>query len=96
MRVPSLEIDASVFPVLRSALPHGALGVPPLIHRLGWWQDGMAPGSSTGSTLIAGHVDSGKTRAGRITRLHEARRGDGAGDDEERPDGTYHVVSVQA
>jgi LPXTG-site transpeptidase (sortase) family protein len=95
VRVPSLDIDAPVFPVSIS-LPHGALGVPPLIHRLGWWLDGMAPGSSTGSTLIAGHVDSAKGGPGAFNRLHEARRGDSVqvttSNGQTR---TYRVVSVQ-
>ena len=95
VRVPSLEIDAPVFPVSIS-LPHGALGVPPLIHRLGWWQDGMAPGSSTGSTLIAGHVDSARRGPGAFNRLHEARRGDSVQvTTRNGQTRTYHVVSVQ-
>jgi LPXTG-site transpeptidase (sortase) family protein len=95
VRVPSLDIDAPVFPVSIS-LPHGALGVPPLIHRLGWWLDGMAPGSSTGSTLIAGHVDSAKGGPGAFNRLHEAHRGDSVqvttSNGQTR---TYRVISVQ-
>jgi sortase (surface protein transpeptidase) len=95
VRVPSLGIDAPVFPVSID-VARGALGVPPLIHRLGWWQDGMTPGSSTGSTLIAGHVDSAAAGPGAFNRLREAQRGDkvqvttGSGQTH-----TYRVVSVQ-
>ena len=95
VRVPSLGIDAPVYPVSIS-LPHGALGVPPLIHRLGWWLDGMAPGSSTGSILVAGHVDSAKGGPGAFNRLHEARRGDSVQvTTRNGQTRTYRVVSVQ-
>ncbi len=56
----------------------------------------MAPGSRTGSTLIAGHVDSAAAGPGAFNRLREAHRGDkvqvttGSGQTH-----TYRVVSVQ-
>jgi hypothetical protein len=95
VRLPPRGIDAPVFPVSIS-VSAGTLAVPPLIHRLGWWMDGMTPGSRTGSTLIAGHVDSARAGPGAFFRLREARRGDpvqvitknGATH-------TYRVVSVQ-
>jgi hypothetical protein len=95
VQVPSLGIDAPVFPVAISPAT-GALAVPPLIHRLGWWLDGMTPGSSAGSTLIAGHVDSAKGGPGAFVRLKDARRG--ALVEVTTRDGrtrTYRVVSVQ-
>lgn len=95
VRVPSLGIDAPVFPVSIS-VSKGALAVPPLIHRLGWWLDGMAPGSRSGATLIAGHVDSAKAGPGAFFRLHEARQGQSV---QVTTQGgqtrTYRVVSVQ-
>ncbi|HZT44701.1 MAG TPA: sortase [Gaiellaceae bacterium] len=95
IRVASLGIDAPVFPVGISPAT-GALAVPPLIHRLGWWVDGMTPGSTSGSTLIAGHVDSATKGPGAFVRLKEARRGTLV--EVTTKDGrtrTYRVVSVQ-
>ncbi len=95
VRVPTLGIDAPVFPVAISPAT-GALAVPPLIHRLGWWLDGMTPGAASGSTLIAGHVDSATKGPGAFVRLKDARRGTRI--EVTTKDGrtqTYRVVSVQ-
>jgi hypothetical protein len=95
VRVPSLDIDAPVFPVSIS-VSSGALAVPPLIHRLGWWRDGMVPGSPTGSTLIAGHVDRAGAGPGAFFRLHEARPGDSVQvTTKSGQTRMYRVVSVQ-
>jgi sortase family protein len=95
VRVPALDIDAPVYPV-KISVPKGALDVPPLIHRAGWWLDGMTPGSRTGSTLIAGHVDSAKAGLGAFGPLREARPGQTVQvttkNGQRR---TYRIVSVQ-
>jgi hypothetical protein len=95
VRIAALGIDTPVFPVSIS-LSAGALAVPPLIHRAGWWADGEAPGSTTGATLIAGHVDSAKAGLGAFGPLREARRGQKV--QVTTKDGrtrTYRIVSVQ-
>ncbi len=75
VRFESLGIDAPVVPA-GIDVEEGALGVPSHIQHLGWWLDGMTPGSATGAVLIAGHVDSARAGAGAFFRLHEARRDD--------------------
>jgi hypothetical protein len=75
VRIASRAIDAPVAPV-GIDIKHGVLGVPEDIERTGWWKDGQAPGATTGSILIAGHVDSAKAGAGAFFHLVEARRGD--------------------
>jgi len=75
VRVASLGIDAPVSPS-GIDVKQGVLDVPAQIGRLGWWLDGMTPGSAAGSVLIAGHVDSATAGAGALFRLHEAREGD--------------------
>ena len=75
VRIASRGIDATVTPV-GIDMAHGVLGVPEDIQRTGWWKDGQAPGSSTGTILIAGHVDSAKAGAGAFFHLVQARRGD--------------------
>jgi hypothetical protein len=95
IQVPSLRIDA---PVIASAidLKQGVLGVPADIHKTGWWADGATPVDSTGTVLIAGHVDSAAAGAGAFFPLKQARRGTlvqvttAAGQTK-----TYKVVSVE-
>jgi len=72
--VQALGIDAPVFPA-RIDIPHGILGVSSNIHQTGWWADGVAPGATTGSILIAGHVDSRLGGAGAFFKLKEAKPG---------------------
>ena len=52
------------------------LDVPQNIDRVGWWRDGAAPGASTGTILLGGHVDSARRGAGAFYALKGARRGD--------------------
>jgi LPXTG-site transpeptidase (sortase) family protein len=75
VRVESLGIDAPVSPA-GIDLKNGVLDVSAAISRLGWWLDGMTPGSRTGAVLVAGHVDSATAGAGALFRLHEAKAGD--------------------
>jgi sortase family protein len=75
VRIQSLGIDAPVAPV-GIDVPHGVLGVPPPIHRTGWWADGAAPGARSGAVLIAGHVDRAGLGPGAFFRLKDARPGD--------------------
>ena len=95
VRLASLGIDAPVSAV-GIDIPHGVLAAPANIHRLGWWKDGEAPGATTGSILIAGHVDSATAGAGAFFRLHEAKAGDRV--EVTTADGKthmYRVVSVR-
>ncbi|MBB4665290.1 class F sortase [Conexibacter arvalis] len=55
---------------------HKNLHVPNDIRTAGWWADGSSPGAKTGTTLIAGHVDSARRGAGAFYPLSRARRGD--------------------
>jgi hypothetical protein len=75
VRLARLGIDANVYGVgIDTRL--GVLDVPQSIDRVGWWRDGAAPGASTGTILLAGHVDSAKRGAGAFYALKGARRGD--------------------
>ncbi len=70
-----LGIDAPIYDVDVDTR-EGVLDVPPNIDRVGWWRDGAAPGSSSGTILLAGHVDSARRGAGAFYALKGARRGD--------------------
>ena len=75
VRLARLGIDAEVYGVdIDTRL--GVLDVPQSIDRVGWWRDGAAPGASTGTVLLGGHVDSARRGAGAFYALKGARRGD--------------------
>jgi hypothetical protein len=74
VRIPALRIDAPVSPSAID-LAHGVLGIPADIQRIGWWRDGMAPGATSGTILLAGHVDSAKAGRGAFFPLGKAQRG---------------------
>ncbi len=75
VRLASVGIDAAVLPV-GIDLRRGALGTPKSIRHAGWWKDGRGPGATSGTILIAGHVDSARAGAGAFFALHKARTGD--------------------
>lgn len=56
LALPALAVDATIVPVGINGA--GALAVPPDIHAVGWWTQGALPGSSAGTVVIDGHVDS--------------------------------------
>lgn len=75
VRLASIGLDAAVLPV-GIDLRRGALGTPKSIRHAGWWKDGRVPGATSGTILIAGHVDSARGGAGAFFTLHKARTGD--------------------
>jgi hypothetical protein len=74
VRSAELGIDTRVLPATIN-LAKGELAVPVDIRRAGWWRDGAAPGSRSGATLIAGHVDSARRGPGAFFALKRAKPG---------------------
>ena len=66
LRIPSLEVDASVLPVGIDPASY-ELAVPPDETLVTWYEHGASPGAR-GSALLAGHVDF-EGRAGVFYRL---------------------------
>jgi LPXTG-site transpeptidase (sortase) family protein len=75
VRIAAVNIDAPVVPV-GIDVGKGVLGVSPDIHRTGWWADGATPGDTSGSVLIAGHVDNATQGAGAFFNVKNAKPGD--------------------
>jgi LPXTG-site transpeptidase (sortase) family protein len=75
VKLGRLGVDAPVS-AIGIDLKSGALGIPEDIKRVGWWRDGAEPGATTGTVLLAGHVDSATEGAGAFYALKSARRGD--------------------
>lgn len=61
-------LDAAVVPV--AAAGDGALALPEGVRTGGWWALGAAAGSSNGTVLIAGHVDTREDGLGPFAALH--------------------------
>jgi hypothetical protein len=72
--ISSLNIAA---PVSQDAisLNTGQMEIPANIHHVGWWQDGAAPASRTGTTLLFGHINYTGQGNGAFYELAQA--GDG-------------------
>ena len=53
----------------------GALAVPEDARAAGWWRGGARLGDTSGSTLLAAHVDSRRRGLGPFAELYTTRRG---------------------
>lgn len=74
VRVPSLALDLPVRPT--GVGRGGEMRLPPDPRMLGWYRFGPAPGSGTGSAVVAGHVDSRRHGIGPLARLAGVAPGD--------------------
>ena len=76
LTLPSIGIDASVVPVGTDA--DGVLQVPADPWVVGWWSDGVAPGSGTGTVVLDAHLDSHQYGTGPFARATDLAIGDPA------------------
>lgn len=53
--IPALGVHR--VPILPEGDPGGVLTIPPIQTGVAWWDGGALAGSSSGTTLLAGHVD---------------------------------------
>ena len=90
LRMPGIDVRAPVVPV---AIRSGALDVPKDPKTLGWWRDGAKPGSSSGSVVVVGHVDSAVTGKGALFRLEQADVGSSVTVRTAKNDVTYRVAA---
>ena len=52
------------------------MAIPELVQDVGWYRFGPAPGASSGSAVLSGHVDSAQQGLGAFSRLGELHAGD--------------------
>jgi Sortase domain len=71
--LPTLGVRAHIRNVVTT---DGVLGVPDNPAEVGWWTGSVPAGSSTGSTVIDGHVDSAVTGTGALFHLTDLAAGD--------------------
>jgi hypothetical protein len=64
---PTLHVRARVVPVGTDGA--GGLDLPADPARLGWWVGGAVPGATTGSVVLAGHIDTRRQGAGAMASV---------------------------
>jgi len=74
LRIDALRLNARVDPVGVDA--SGDFAVPPSVDRVGWYRFGPGFSATTGSIVIAGHVDSAAEGDGAFFRLGSLDAGD--------------------
>lgn len=72
VEIPAVAARERVVPV-GTDRETGELRLP--LEDVGWYRRGADLGASTGSTVLAGHVDDGRTPTGPFARLADLRRG---------------------
>ena len=74
LRIPAMDLAATVDPV--GVDEAGDFAVPPSVDEVGWYRYGPDFAATTGSIVIAGHVDSATQGEGAFFRLGSLRDGD--------------------
>ena len=95
LRVQALQpgIDARVVPV--GVGRDGLLDIPQDVRQVGWWRAGAAAGSSSGTVVLVGHVDSAKQGAGAFFPLRQMNPGDRVVLSSAPGERTVYVVSAR-
>lgn len=71
--LPRFGIHADVLPVTST---DGVLAVPENPQQVGWWAGSALPGSTSGTTVIDGHIDSATAGVGALIHLSDLVPGD--------------------
>ena len=92
LSIPAIGINAPVEPV--GVDDRGDMAIPEQVQQIGWYRFGAAPGATSGSIVMSGHVDSAQQGLGAFSRLGDLRAGDRVGvTDAAGHQLTYRVVS---
>jgi len=73
IRIAAVGIDAPVVAVGVDA--GGGVQIPAAVHTVGWYRFSPPPGSTAGSTVLVGHVDSAEQGEGAFFNLHQLNKG---------------------
>lgn len=91
LQIPKLDVDAPVVSIQNNA---DRVLVPPRDPTVvGWWSEGVAPGSQSGSAVLVGH--SVRTGGGALNELVELGEGDTIEIKGSESSLTYKVQSVE-
>jgi Sortase domain len=72
--LPDRSVSAAVVPT--GTTPDGALDVPDPPTTVGWWSPGALAGATSGTTVLAGHVDSAAAGLGTFAVLRQVGVGE--------------------
>jgi len=72
--LPDRSVSAPVVPT--GTTPDGALDVPDPPTTVGWWSPGALAGATSGTTVLAGHVDSAAAGLGAFAVLRQVGVGE--------------------
>jgi len=73
LRVPAAGIDLPVVPV--GVADDGQMALPETVAQVGWYQFGARPADRTGTTVLAGHVDTIREGLGPLAQLRTVGSG---------------------
>jgi LPXTG-site transpeptidase (sortase) family protein len=74
LTIPRLDLKMPITAV--TVDDNGAMAIPPRPTEIGWYAYGPRPGSTRGSAVLGGHVDSREYGIGPLVGLKQLRRGD--------------------
>jgi LPXTG-site transpeptidase (sortase) family protein len=74
LAIPRLDLKMPIKAV--TVEENGAMAVPDRPTEIGWYAYGPRPGSTRGSAVLGGHVDSREYGIGPLAGLKQLRRGD--------------------
>jgi LPXTG-site transpeptidase (sortase) family protein len=74
LTIPRLDLKTPIRAV--TVDDNGAMGIPARPSEIGWYAYGPRPGSTRGSAVLGGHVDSHEYGIGPLSGLKQLRRGD--------------------
>ncbi len=73
LRLDGIDIDLPVVPV--GVNRDGSMEIATSVRELGWYRFGARPADRTGTTVLAGHVDTKREGLGPLARLRSVDRG---------------------
>jgi hypothetical protein len=91
LRLPRLGVDAAITAVTTVG---NVMQIPRDPHTLGWWRGGSAPGESTGTTVIVGHINYAGV-LGALAVLPDTRPGDALAVDQGQHTVRYRVTAIR-
>ena len=92
-RAGGIDVDLPVVAV--GVDRDGLMELPPTVREVAWYRYSARPGARSGTTVLAGHVDTLRDGLGPFVRLHELDEGDELSVDVDGKARSYVVRSVE-
>ena len=92
LRIPALDLALPVQP--KGVDPDGGMALPKTVSAVAWYRYGPRPGSTSGATVLSGHLDTVKEGVGPMSGLVRLETGDEIAVEAGSHTVTYAVASV--